>query len=94
MVLRLMNQEKITNQGRLKISPDEESIASAKRRQEILGQDTDREDTMIPEVWKRLREGQMEQTKLPRFVKIDFFAFIIFNISYVAYNFYYWKIQH
>ena len=94
MVLRLMNQEKITNQGRLKISPDEESIASAKRRQEILGQETDREDTMIPEIWKRLREGQMEQTKLPRFVKIDIFAFIIFNISYVAYNFYYWKIQY
>jgi len=94
MVLRLMNQEKITNQGRLKICPDEESIASAKRRQEILGQETDREDTMIPEVWKRLREGQMEQTKLPRFVKMDIFAFIVFNISYVAYNLYYWKIQY
>ena len=37
MVLRLMNQEKITHQGRLKISPDEESIASAKRRQVMLG---------------------------------------------------------
>ena len=94
VVLKLLCKEETTLRKPLKIAPDEESLGKIRKRQVILGEDQNRSDNVVPEVWKKFRNGRKERKYLPIVVKIDIVAFFLFNISYIIFNYFYWKIMY
>ena len=94
VLLKLLRKEEIPLKKPLKIAPDEESLGKMRKRQAILGEDQDRSDNVVPEVWKKFRNGRKERKYLPIVVKIDIVAFFLFNISYIIFNYFYWKIMY
>ena len=94
VVLKLLGKEETTLRKPLKVAPDEESLDKIRKRQVILGEDQNRSDNVVPEVWKKFRNSRKERKYLPIVVKIDILAFFLFNISYIIFNYLYWKIMY
>ena len=94
MVLKLLGKEEIPLKKPLKIAPDEESLGKIRKRQAFFEEKQERSDNVVPEVWKKFRNGRKERKYLPIVVKIDILAFFLFNISYIIFNYLYWKIMY